>query len=95
MADVVREQVLEDAKKIVMQDRNVDYDSPENNFGRIAVMWGAYLNHDIRAHDVAVMQILLKAARIHTSPDKLDHWVDIAGYAACGGEVRPYMDELP
>jgi hypothetical protein len=28
-------------------------------------------------------------ARISTSPSKLDHWIDVAGYAACGGEVRP------
>lgn len=95
MVDYVREQVLEDAKAIVMHDRNLDYGTPEDNFGRIAVMWGAYLNHDIRAHDVAVMQIMLKAARIGQSPDKLDHWVDIAGYAACGGEVRPYKDVDP
>ena len=41
------------------------------------------------AHDVAAMMILLKVARLATSPDKWDNWVDIAGYAALGGEVRP------
>jgi len=30
---------------------------------------------------------LLKLARIKTSPEHADHWIDIAGYAACGGEV--------
>lgn len=87
--------VLEDAARIVNQDRNIDYGSPEDNFGRIAVMWGAYLNQDIRRHDVAAMMIMLKLARIGQSPDKMDHWVDIAGYAACGAEVRPYKDEVP
>ena len=37
--------------------------------------------------DVAVMMIQLKLARIKTSPEHADHWMDVAGYAACGGEV--------
>jgi hypothetical protein len=38
------------------------------------------------------MMALVKVSRISTSPSKLDHWVDLAGYAACGGEVRPTPD---
>lgn len=36
--------------------------------------------------DVAMMQVLIKASRSTVSPGKLDHWVDVAGYAACGGD---------
>jgi hypothetical protein len=90
-----RGQILDEAKRIVSQDRNVEYGTPEDNFGRIAVMWGAYLNQDIRRHDVAAMMIMLKLARIGQSPHVMDHWVDIAGYAACGGEVRPQEDVDP
>jgi hypothetical protein len=85
----VRAEILREAEKIVTQDRNVDYDTPENNFLRIATMWTAYKGVEFAPHDVAVMQALVKVARISSSPDKKDHWVDIAGYAACGGEVRP------
>lgn len=37
-------------------------------------------------HDTAVLMILMKVARIIESPQKADHWVDIIGYAACGGQ---------
>ena len=84
-----RAAILREAERIVTQDRNVDYDTPENNFHRIAVMWEAYKGVPFAAHDVAVMQALVKVARIATSPGKEDHWVDLVGYGACGGEVRP------
>ena len=86
----VREQILDAARLVVMHDRNVDYDTPERNFEMIAAMWSAYLGQKFTPHDVAALMILVKVARISTSPAKEDHWVDIAGYAACGGEVRPY-----
>lgn len=31
---------------------------------------------------------LLKIARIATGHGKSDNWVDLAGYAACGGELQ-------
>lgn len=34
--------------------------------------------------DVAIMMNLLKASRLSWSPRKEDHWMDTAGYAACG-----------
>lgn len=84
-----RDEILREAERIVMQDRNVDYDTPERNFERIAQMWAAYKGVEFAPHDVAVMQAMVKIARVSSSPGKADHWVDIAGYAACGGEVRP------
>ena len=36
---------------------------------------------------VALMMALLKVARLIKSPEHLDSWVDLAGYAACGGEI--------
>lgn len=35
-------------------------------------------------HDVAIMMIQLKNSRLAWSPSTQDHWVDSAGYAACG-----------
>lgn len=37
----------------------------------------------IDGHDVGAMMILLKISRSCVSPGKGDHWVDLAGYAAC------------
>jgi hypothetical protein len=85
----IRQEVLAEAEHIVGQDRNTSYGTPEQNFGRIAEMWSAYKGINFEPHDVAAMLILLKVARVFTSPSKVDHWIDIAGYAACGGEVRP------
>jgi hypothetical protein len=31
--------------------------------------------------------IAVKLARLKTSPDHIDSWVDLAGYAAIGGEL--------
>lgn len=50
----------------------------------------------IEAKDVAAMLVLLKVARIGSGNAKADNWVDIAGYAACGGEIeaRAVVDRL-
>ena len=82
-----RETVLEEAKNCVCGQREQDYDSPEDSFGRIAALWTAYKDIDFSPVDVAVMMALLKIARIANNPKHMDSWVDLAGYAACGGEI--------
>lgn len=80
-----RHHILDKAKEYTSKDRNADYDEPERNFQRIADLWTTYLEgYPIHPHDVAVMCALIKVARIMTSPDKADHWIDLAGYSACG-----------
>lgn len=82
-----REEILARAKNIVSGDRDKIYGIPENSFGHIARLWSDYLGCTIRPCDVANMMILFKIARSQYNPDHYDSWVDIAGYAACGGEV--------
>ena len=36
----------------------------------------------------AALLALLEIARIATGHGKSDNWVDLAGYAACGGELQ-------
>lgn len=48
----------------------------------------AVQENNIRAVDVAVMLALLKIARIATGHGTADSWIDLAGYAACGGEIQ-------
>ena len=83
-----RWEILEKAKKVVMGDRETAYGSPEDNFATIAKLWGVYLGTAIEPEDVATMMILLKVARIRGGQAKDDNWIDIAGYAACGGECQ-------
>ena len=46
----------------------------------------------LEPHDVAAMLALLKIARIASGHAKADNWVDLAGYAACGGEIQSAAD---
>ena len=86
-----RTHILESARKCVSGDRNIQYGSPEDNFKIIAAYWDVFLGNRkpgaLRAEEVAQMMVLLKTARLQANPTDLDGWVDIAGYAACGGEV--------
>lgn len=91
-----RADILNTANKIVNGERQEDYGSPEDNFIKIGVLWSTYLGVAITAEDVAAMMILLKTARISSGQTKVDNWVDIAGYAACGGEIQTRdKDEAP
>jgi hypothetical protein len=84
-----RAAVLDTAKSLVISDRNKDYGSPRSNFEQTASLWSEYKGVAFDAHDVAVLMILAKISRLSTSPGKMDNWIDIAGYAACGAEVSP------
>ena len=83
----VREAILEAARAAVCGDRTHDYGGPEDSFGMIAQLWTAYTGYEFRPTDVAVMMALLKVARLAGGSRSRDNWVDIAGYAACGGEI--------
>lgn len=82
-----RTRLLTDAEKIINGDRNNEYGEPTQDFDRTAIMWSMYLGRELQAHDVAAMMILLKLSRIVWSPKNRDHWLDIAGYSACGYET--------
>lgn len=91
---MTRAEILEQARKCVCGDREQDYGTPEDSFTTIALLWGTYLQRayperscpPLGAKDVAVMMALLKIARI-AGGDKADSFVDLAGYAACAGEL--------
>ena len=85
---MTREEILERARVCVCGDREQDYGSPEDNFKRISELWTAYLGGYVTPTDVAAMLALLKIARIASGHAKEDNWIDLAGYAACGGEIE-------
>lgn len=90
---MTRKDVLAAAEKCVCGDREQDYGTPEDSFQVIANLWADYLKgcgvrlDFLEAHDVAAMMALLKIARIASGHGKDDNWIDLAGYAACGGEI--------
>ena len=90
---MTREEILAEAKKCVCGDREEDYGSPEDSFKMIANLWSDYLagtrdanRHFLDSEDVAIMMALLKIARM-AHGNKADNFVDLAGYAACAGEI--------
>lgn len=93
-----RKQALAEVGKCVLQDRNASYGTPEDNFNDIAARWNIYLKRrglitaNLTKADVAAMMIDVKLARMGASPNKLDNWIDAAGYAVCGAEV---IEEKP
>lgn len=99
-----RSEILAEAEKCVCGKREQDYGTPEANFTTIGILWTTYLRAvhpklievlsitDISAKDVAIMMALLKVARIATGTSP-DSFVDLAGYAACAGEVATHVVE--
>lgn len=99
MNPLTRKSVLSGAEQCVCGEREHDYGSPENNFQTIANMWCDYIyrkhpnsNFILDAHDVAVMMCLLKISRIASGQTKSDNYIDLAGYAACAGELASNME---
>ena len=95
MPRLTRAEVLHRAEQCVCGEREQDYGTPEDNFETIAEFWITYLNRAcvdeegcvyIDATDVAMMMALLKIARIAGGAGTRDSFIDLAGYAACGGE---------
>ena len=92
-----RREILQAAERCVCGGREKDYGSAEDNFGTVGRLWAAYLKaahpslelaeNVITPVDVAAMLGLLKLARAAGNPKHMDNWVDLAGYAALGGEI--------
>lgn len=91
---MTREDILNEAGNCVLRDRDREYGTPEDSFSLIADLWTTYLRERvvIAPRDVAAMMALLKIARISRSC-KSDNWIDLAGYAACGGELDDQESE--
>lgn len=91
-----RREILQAAKRCVCGDRDQDYGVPEDSFALIARLWepiikarcvGPGVDVDLDAVTVALCMAELKIARAATNETHMDSWVDLAGYAACGGEI--------
>lgn len=82
-----KEEVLDKAKELITNDRIKAYGPPKMNFQRIATLWEPILKTKVSPAQIALCLTQLKVARLIETEDHNDSWVDLAGYAACGGEV--------
>ena len=84
---VSRADILDCARIAVTGAREQQYGKPEDNFAIIAKLWSAYKGDSFTQLDVAMMMSLVKIARIKTGVGTVDSFVELAGYAACAGEI--------
>lgn len=85
-----RENIIKQVEKCILNDRQNTYGTPEDNFQKITDYWNTYLNikddtFKLTKQDVAIMMVLLKVARMGSSPNHLDNFVDAAGYSIIAG----------
>lgn len=91
-----RREILQAAERCVCGERDQDYGGPEDSFALIARLWEPIIKARcvgpgedvcVDAVTVALCMAELKIARAATNETHMDSWVDLAGYAACGGEI--------
>lgn len=82
-----RTTILEEADKLIHNDRREDYGSPLESFTRIADLWEPILGVQVSAEQAALCLIQLKVARALHGWQR-DSFVDIAGYSGCLDLIR-------
>jgi hypothetical protein len=77
-------------------DRSQEYGAIRTSFTRIATISSTVLDKTITPHDIAIVMIALKQARITTNPQHLDSYVDLAVYSAIAAELAtaPKMPQV-
>ena len=71
----------------VIENRERIYGPVEESFAAIAARWSLVLVTTVTPAQVALCLIDLKLARLTRDPAHIDSIIDVAGYAACLGEV--------
>lgn len=90
---MTKSEFLDEVKRIVAE-REGQHGKPGDTFKAIAAAWSAYLAAVVgvpvmlREEDVAMMMVELKVQRFAGGQGThMDTLLDIAGYAACAGEL--------
>jgi hypothetical protein len=84
-----RSQMLDRVKEKITGPREQSHGDPSVQFAKTAKLWNEYLHVvSISPQDVCMMMALLKISRSRSGdPDSIDHYEDIAGYAALAAEL--------
>lgn len=82
-----RGEILAEAQRLTLADRNKNYGKPIVNHTRIADLWSVYLSKEVTPSQVAICMALVKIARLMETDDHLDSFCDAAAYLAIAGEI--------
>jgi len=82
-----RDDFLMAAQDVINGSRASEYGDNLETQSRIALIWSGILGITVEAHQVPLLFITAKALRASRNAAHKDSWVDIAGYAALGGEI--------
>jgi hypothetical protein len=83
------EDILAEALRLTLGDRQTHYGPPHEDFARTAGMWTSLFSDllkpgsEFKPSHIAQAMILLKMSRQVHHPTR-DNWTDVAGYARCG-----------
>jgi len=72
----------------IMGERGHDYGGVEDNFQTAADIANAVLGRALTPYDVSMILAAVKLARMRTSPDKRDNYLDCVNYLAFAADLR-------
>ena len=91
---IVKENILQQAKELVSNDRESTHGDARQNHEQIAEFWNIFLDNKLKpmaaitCDDVAVMMALLKISRSQRGKANVDDYVDASAYMAIAGELK-------
>jgi len=91
---IVKENILQQAKELVSNDREGTHGDARQNHEQIAEFWNIFLDDKLKpmaaitCDDVAVMMALLKISRSTQGKFNVDDYIDAAAYMAIAGDLK-------
>lgn len=83
-----RDEILNDAGRLINGDRAKDYGDAYEMHRRIAFGWSEILRVNVRPHQVALCMAWLKISRLVETPGHRDSYVDLVAYGALAAEIN-------
>jgi len=83
-----RSKVLDEANKLISEDRNNQYGDAYINMIMIARAWSETLDYTVQTWQVPIMLAQMKLARLSSGGYKEDSIVDAIGYLALASECK-------
>jgi hypothetical protein len=83
----IEESVLEEAGRLISQDRRAEYGPVEESFQRVAAMWTQIIGAPVTAKQVALCMAAMKICR-EVAKAKRDNLVDACGYMALAQQIE-------